>query len=147
MLKIPKMPIREITSYNSEEMDAINGFLKLLDEHTPISQQMLKELISSDSSHLFFVFDEKENCMGMLTVGIYVSPTGKKAWIEDVVVSENYRGQGVGKKLMEFAIQFAKQEEVSLLTLTSRPFRVAANKLYLKLGFERKETNVYKMTF
>ena len=141
------MQRREITSYNSEAKDTINGFLKLLDEHGSISEQMLIELIFSDSSHLFFVVDENENCMGMLTVGIYISPTGKKAWIEDVVVSEIYRGQGMGKKLMEFAIQFAKQEEVSLLTLTSRPFRVAANKLYLKLGFEKKETNVYKMTF
>lgn len=147
MLKIPKMQIREIVSYNSEVKDTINSFLKLLDEHASISEQMLKELLSSESSHLFFIVDENENCMGMLTVGIYISPTGKKAWIEDVVVSEIYRGQGVGKKLMEFAIQYAKLEEVSLLTLTSRPFRVAANKLYIKLGFERKETNVYKMIF
>ena len=142
------MKIKEITSYNSETKMIIDDFLKILgDKNVSISTPMLKELISLGNSHLFFVFDESENCTGMLTIGIYISPTGKKAWIEDVVVSEDFQGQGVGKKLMEFAIQFVKQKQVSLLTLTSRPVRVAANNLYIKMGFERKETNVYKMTF
>ena len=142
------MKIKEVKNFDSGIKCVIDNFLKLLlDDHTSISEPLLKEIISSDSSHLFFVFDENENCMGMLTVGIYISPTGKKAWIEDVVVGETYQGQGIGRKLMEFAIQFVKQNEVSLLTLTSRPAKVAANKLYIKLGFEKKETNVYKMTF
>jgi len=142
------MKIKEITSYNSETKMIIDDFLKILgDKNVSISTPMLQELISLGNSHLFFVFDESENCTGMLTIGIYISPTGKKAWIEDVVVSEDFQGQGVGKKLMEFAIQFVKQKQVSLLTLTSRPVRVAANNLYIKMGFERKETNVYKMTF
>jgi len=142
------MKIKEITSYNSETKMIIDDFLKILgDKNVSISTPMLQELISLGNSHLFFVFDESENCTGMLTIGIYISPTGKKAWIEDVVVSEDFQGQGVGKKLMEFAIQFVKQKQVSLLTLTSRPVRVVANNLYIKMGFERKETNVYKMTF
>jgi len=141
------MKIREITSFNSEIKTTIDDFLKILgSKNVSISASMLKKLISADNSHLFFVFDEDENCMGMLTVGIYVSPTGTKAWIEDVVVREMYQRQGVGKNLVAFAIQFAKQKQVNLLTLTSNPSRVAANKLYVKLGFERKETNVYKMT-
>lgn len=140
--------IKEITRFNSETKTLIDNFLKiLLEKDASISIPMLSDLIASDSSHLFFVFDESENCMGMLTIGIYISPTGKKAWIEDVVVGEIYQGRGVGQKLMAFAIQFAKQNQVSLLTLTSNPARVAANKLYVKLGFERKETNVYKMVF
>ena len=80
----------------------------------------------------------------MLTVGIYISPTGKKAWIEDVVVDESYRGKGIGQMLMNFAVDYVKQMKVSVLMLTSNPSRIAANKLYVKLGFEKKETNVYR---
>lgn len=142
------MKIEEITSFSSNAKTIIDDFLKILiDRELSISEAMLKEIISSDSSHLFFAFDESDICMGMLTIGIYISPTGKKAWIEDVVVGEDYQGQGMGKKLMAFAIQFVKQQEVSLLTLTSNPARVAANRLYVKMGFEKKETNVYKMAF
>ena len=142
------MKIKEITTFSNEAKTIIDDFLKILvDRELSILESMLKEIISSDSSHLFFAFDESNICMGMLTIGTYISPTGKKAWIEDVVVGEDYQGQGMGKKLMAFAIQFVKQQQVSLLTLTSNPARIAANKLYMKLGFERKETNVYKMTF
>ena len=142
------MEIKEITNYTTEVKVLINDLLKfLVNDEITISEARLKELISAENSHLFLVFEETENCMGMLTIGLYISPTGKKAWIEDVVVSENYRGRGVGKKLMEFAINFVKKKEVSLLMLTSKPLRIAANNLYVKLGFEKKETNVYKMTF
>jgi ribosomal protein S18 acetylase RimI-like enzyme len=81
----------------------------------------------------------------MLTVGIYHSPTGGKAWIEDVVVDENFRGQGLSKLLVLHAIEFVKSQHIPLLMLTSNPSRIAANKLYQSMGFERKETNVYRM--
>lgn len=142
------MKIKEITSYSSNAKTIIDDFLKILvDRELSISELLLKEIISSDSSHLFFAFDESDICMGMLTIGIYISPTGKKAWIEDVIVSESYRGMGIGKKIMDFAIQFVKEQDVSLLMLTSNPARVAANSLYVKLGFEKKETNVYRMVY
>jgi GNAT superfamily N-acetyltransferase len=141
------MEIREITSFSIETKTIIEIFLKLLvEKNVSISELMLKELIVSENSHLFFAFDESGNCMGMLTIGIYISPLGKKAWIEDVVVDEIYQGQQVGKNLIEFAIKFANQEQVGLLMLTSNPKRVAANNLYIKSGFDRKETNFYKMT-
>ena len=140
------MKIKEITTYNRETKTIIDDLLKVLvNKNLSISIPVLQELIALDNTHLFFVSDDSDNCMGMLTLGIYISPTGKKAWIEDVVVSEVYQGHGVGKKLMTFAIQFAKQKQVGQLSLTSNPSRFAANKLYAKLGFERKETNVYEM--
>lgn len=142
------MEIREVNSYSAAVKSQIDDFLVLLTKNeVSFTAATLKEIISSDSSHLFFAFDADKNCMGMLTIGIYISPTGKKAWIEDVVVSESYRGQGIGKKLMDFAIQFVKEQGVSLLMLTSNPARVAANNLYVKLGFEKKETNVYRMVY
>ena len=82
---------------------------------------------------------------GMLTVGIYHSPTGGKAWIEDVVMDEKYRGQGFSKQLVTHAVRFVKEQGIPLIMLTSNPTRIAANKLYQKLGFEQKQTNVYRM--
>ena len=142
------MKIKEITDYSIELKNIIDNFLKLLVvKPVPISEPMLKELIASNNNHLFFAIDDSDNYMGMLTLGIYISPSGKKGWIEDVVVNDVYRRQGVGKALTEFAIQFAKQKQVDLLTLTSKPSRVAANNLYIKLGFEKKVTNVYQHNF
>ena len=145
-LKTLKMKIKEITSYQKETKTIIDDFLKLLiNKNASISESMTKNLIASDNSHLFFAFDESENCMGMLTLGIYISPSGKKAWVEDVTVGEPYQGQGIGEKMMKFATDFAKERHVKLLMLTSNPKRVAANSLYKKMGFEIKETNVYNM--
>ena len=102
------MTIREITELTPELKKIIDDFLKLLvARELHVSSSLLKELVESGTSHLFFAFDENDSCMGMLTLGIYVSPTGKKACIEDVVVAEEYRGTGVGEGLMKFAIDFA----------------------------------------
>ena len=108
------------------------------------TESMFHELLASYHSHLFFL-QQNEQIAGMLTVGIYHSPTGGKAWIEDVVVDENFRGQGLSKLLVLHAIEFVKSHHIPLLMLTSHPSRIVANKLYQSMGFERKETNVYRM--
>jgi len=80
----------------------------------------------------------------MLSIGTYKTPTGIKVWIEDVVVDESYRGKGIGKELMNFAVNYSKSLGAKDVRLTSRPSRIAANKLYSKLGFKKYETNFYK---
>lgn len=142
------MEIREINASSPKIHTAVQHFIDLL-VSTPytISSETLEALIQSENSHLFLAFDEAENILGMLTVGIYYSPTGKKAWIEDVVVDDIARRQGLGEKLVQHAIAFVKSKDVSLLMLTSNPAREAANRLYPRVGFSRKETNVYKMSF
>lgn len=80
------------------------------------------------------------------TLCVYESPTGRKASVEDVVVSQASRGRHIGRMLMEHIIAFAHTNLADVdLCLTSRPHRVAANNLYRSLGFQPKETNVYKM--
>ena len=111
-----------------------------------LTESMFRQLVESANSHLFFLIKD-EQIAGMLTVGIYYSPTGGKAWIEDVVVDEAFRGQGLSKLLVAHAIEFTKSQQIPSLMLTSNPKRIAANKLYQKMGFERKETNVYRMKF
>lgn len=140
------MRIEEITSYHPELLPTINKFLNLLvDNNYLITKQQVEAIISDTNSHLFFAVDEKGVQMGMLTVGFYHAPTGKKAWIEDVVVGEKYRGLGVGESLTNFAIQFAKDQQADLVMLTSKPSRISANNLYRKVGFEQRETNVYRI--
>ena len=142
------MKIKEVSSLSKKTISVIDQFLTILfEKNRSISKQTLDEFVSSENSHLFFAFDTDENCMGMITVGIYVSTSGKKSWIEDVVVGKEYRGRGIGRKLTEHAIDFSKKKGVELLMLTSKPRRIAANKIYSGLQFERKETNVYKMEF
>jgi ribosomal protein S18 acetylase RimI-like enzyme len=140
------MIIKEINTLTPAIQKVIHHFIDLL-VSTPyaLSQETLMALVASENSHLFLAYDDSENIVGMLTVGIYYSPTGKKAWIEDVVVDDIYRGQGIGEKLMQHAIEFVKIKDVSLLMLTSHPSRIAANKLYPRVGFNIRETNVYKM--
>ncbi|GAB6119316.1 GNAT family N-acetyltransferase [Dysgonomonas termitidis] len=111
-----------------------------------MTESYYRKLLASDNSYLFFITDGG-NIAGMLTVGVYKSPTGIKAWIEDVVVDDSYRGQGLGRLLVEHAISFAGSLGAGSLMLTSNPSRVAANKLYQSLNFARKETNVYRMAF
>lgn len=142
------MHIEEVTANTTGLTDAINRFLCLLTSTGhPITESDLAALIASGNSHLFVAIDEQGSYAGMITVGIYRSPTGKKAWIEDVVVDEAYRGRGVGKQLTQHAIAFARLQQVKLLSLTSNPARIAANQLYPNVGFLRKETNVYVMRF
>lgn len=80
----------------------------------------------------------------MLTLALFRIPTGVRAWIEDVVVDEAARGQGVGAELTGAAIRLANQRGARTVDLTSRPSREAANRLYQRLGFVQRETNVYR---
>lgn len=140
------MQIIEITQYSLALQNALTGFLEeLTNREMVLEENFLRDLIESPNSHLFCAVDTDGNYVGTVTVGIYLSPTGKKAWVEDVVVSEQQRGLGIGKALTEHAITFARQQQVQSLMLTSNPTRVAANQLYRKLGFEQRTTNVYRM--
>ena len=137
--------IFEVTEAKKEYVDAVNRLLvQLSSSPTFVTLEYLVEIIDSGSSHLFFA-ESEGGVVGMLTVGQYLAPTGRKMWIEDVVVDEAARGRSVGRMLVEYAISFVKEIGAGTLMLTSRPSRVAANNLYRSCGFEPKETNMYRM--
>ena len=137
--------IIKINTYSQEYHEAMQRFLdQLTTNPMTLTEAMFRQLLDSENSHLFFLVKD-EQIAGMLTVGIYHSPTGGKAWIEDVVVDEAFRGQGLSKLLVAHAIEFTKSMGIPSLMLTSNSKRIAANKLYQAMGFERKETNVYRM--
>lgn len=139
--------IVEIKTYSAEYHEAMQRFLdQLTTNPMTLTEEMFRQLLASENSHLFFLMKD-EQIAGMLTVGIYYSPTGGKAWIEDVVVDETFRGQGLSKLLVAHAIEFTQSQGIPSLMLTSNPKRIAANKLYQAMGFTHKETNVYRMKF
>lgn len=138
------MQILKITEYTMQLNESINRFLKLLTGRVHmISRDSLVQIIDNKMTSLFVLVDEQGRERGMLTLACYSSPWGKKAWIEDVVVDEGFRGKGWGRKLIEHAIQEAKDQKVDVVMLTSNPKRIAANKLYQSMEFDQKETNVY----
>lgn len=126
-------------------VEAINALLKQLSTSPQqFTADSLLEIISSSASHLF-ILECEEKPVGMLTLGEYLAPTGRKMWIEDVVVDNAFRGRSFGAMLVKHAIEFASSLGAGTLMLTSRPSRVAANALYRSCGFLPKETNMYKM--
>jgi len=111
----------------------------------PPTQDELQTLIAFEGSVLLAARQEQGRpILGVATVSLVRAPTGVHARLEDVVVDEAARGQGVGAALTEAAIVVAREWGANYLALTSNPHREAANKLYQKLGFKHWETNVYR---
>lgn len=106
----------------------------------------LQAIIDAPDSVLFIATDDGA-IVGSLTLGLYRIPTGVKAWIEDVVVDDAARGKGVGDALNRAALEEARARGAKHVSLTSRPSREAANRLYQRLGFEPYDTNVYRFTY
>jgi ribosomal protein S18 acetylase RimI-like enzyme len=130
-------------------VDLVEAFERLtpqLSSSSPApSAEVLAEIIASPATALFLARDGSEGAiLGSLTLALFRIPTGLRAWIEDVVVDESARGQGVGMALNEAALDRARQAGARTVDLTSRPSREAANRLYRRLGFVERETNVYR---
>jgi len=119
--------------------------LQLTQTSAPPSLDLLQALIADTSSTLLLARDESNKIVGALTLVIYHVPTGIRSIIEDVIVDESARGQKVGEQLMLKAIEIAKEKKASNISLTSNPQRVVANRLYIKLGFTKRETNSYQL--
>lgn len=111
----------------------------------PLSEEYLHHILRSENTHLFVLYDEEQQLSGMATVCLCASPTGVKAWVEDVVVSAASRGRGYGRQLVNKCIETARMGDAQKVMLTSRPSREAANRLYRSMGFVPRETNVYSL--
>lgn len=139
------MTIREVKRYSKKVHKAVARLLPQLDpDIEAITKKRLKAIIKSGNSHFFIAESEEGDIAGMLTVVVYLIPAGIKLWVEDVVVDHSFRGKGIGRKLMLHAMKFAEIIGAGSVDLTSRPSREAANNLYNDMGFELRETNVYR---
>lgn len=106
----------------------------------------LTEMVESPAITLLIARDPDASgaIVGSLTLAMFRIPTGRRAWIEDVVVDTAQRGKGIGEALTREALRVAKEAGATTVDLTSRPSREAANRLYQRVGFEKRETNIYR---
>src|SRR3990167_6204374 len=144
--------IERVTSPESVALADINELLPQLHTSTanaddPIGTQADLDAITSDKNIIFAVARDGSKVIGMATWYLIVKFGKKIGYVEEVVVSEAYRGQGIGRKLLELIIDEAKKVQTRQLYLTSRDGRTAANSLYQKLGFEKRDTNNYRLKF
>jgi ribosomal protein S18 acetylase RimI-like enzyme len=127
-----------------ELLDAVRRLVPQLSKSAPpVSEDELAEIVGGPAT-TFFVARVDGVIMGCLTLVVFRLPTGVRAWIEDVVVDDAARGHGVGAALNVAAIAVADERGARTLDLTSRPSREAANRLYQRLGFVQRDTNVYR---
>lgn len=139
------MEIQVLQSYTQAQFEDLKQLLSDLSDRVNFTQTDLMLVLKDSNCHLYVILDS-ERIVRCATLCVFHSPTGTKASIEDVVVSSAYRGQHLGKQLMEYVLEQAKAFAPIELHLTSNPMRVAANKLYQSIGFQKKETNCYQMT-
>ena len=139
------MEIQVLQSYTQAQFEDLKQLLSDLSDRVNFTQTDLMLVLKDSNCHLYVILDS-ERIVRCATLCVFHSPTGTKASIEDVVVSSAYRGQHLGKQLMEYVLEQAKAYAPIELHLTSNPMRVAANKLYQSIGFQKKETNCYQMS-
>ena len=137
--------IEEASAVSDELVDAFARLVPQLSRSSaPPSREELAEMVGAPGTHVLLARDAGGAIVGSLTLVTFRIPTGMRAWIEDVVVDEAGRGQGVGEALNRFALDVARTDGCRTVDLTSRPSREAANRLYRRLGFEARDTNVYR---
>ncbi len=136
------MQIERVTTVNDELVAAIARLMPQLATARPPSRAELAEQLASPACVLLVARDPE--IVGTLSLGVYRSITGLHAWIEDVVVDEAARGRGIGEALTRAGIRAAQALGAHEVNLTSRPSRVAANHLYQKMGFQLRQTNLYR---
>lgn len=137
----------EATKVTPELVDAFARLVpQLSSSNPPPTDEQLAAIVSSRSVVLLMARDrESDELVGSLTLALFRIPTGLRAWIEDVVVDESARGRGVGEALNRAAIERAREAGARTVDLTSRPSREAANRLYRRLSFQPRDTNVYRL--
>jgi ribosomal protein S18 acetylase RimI-like enzyme len=119
---------------------------QLSTSNPPPPLEAVQAMLEHGAITQFVARDEGDQIVGVSTLAVFPIPTALRAWVEDVIVDEASAGQGIGQQLTEAMLDHARQLGCATVDLTSRPSRAAANHLYEKVGFTRRETNVYRFT-
>ena len=147
---VPGAPSVEIYEATEVTDDLVAAFVRLVPQLSssspPTTRAELAAIVGSDATVLLMARDRQGRIVGSLTLAVFRIPTGVRAWIEDVVVDGEARGAGVGEALVAEAVARARAVGARTVDLTSRPSRDAANRLYVRLGFEARTTNVYRFS-
>ena len=140
------MEIIAIEKYSETVLSGINNLLPGLSSSAKsLDEDALKKILDNPAVHVL-IAEENSACLGTLSLVVFPITTGIRARVEDVVVCESARGKGVGKMLIKHAIELAKSLGAKTIDLTSRPSKTAANNLYKNVGFEARETSVYRLS-
>jgi ribosomal protein S18 acetylase RimI-like enzyme len=138
--------IEQVGRVDDELVAAFERLIPQLSSSSPPPSREHLESMVANTDTVLFVARVDGSILGSLTLAFYRIPTGLKAWIEDVVVDGDARGRGAGELLSVAALDEARRRGAKDVSLTSRPSREAANRLYLRIGFEARSTNVYRYT-
>ncbi|WP_433795829.1 GNAT family N-acetyltransferase [Actinoplanes sp. CA-252034] len=137
--------IEVVRSVTEDLVESFGRLLPQLSRSAPVlDAAALRELIEWPGNRVL-VARLDGRIVGTLTLVTFPIPTGLRAWIEDVVVDEEARGHGVGAALTGEAVRIAREAGARTVDLTSRPTRVAANRLYERLGFEIRDSKVFRL--
>jgi ribosomal protein S18 acetylase RimI-like enzyme len=140
------MQIEIVNEGTVELQDAFQRLVpQLTNNNPPPSLNDLTALVRDSSSTLMVARGDAGKIIGALTLTVYRVPTGVRSIIEDVIVDNSARGGGVGEALMKRAVEIAREKGASNISLTCNPMREAANKLYQRMGFKKRETNAYQI--
>lgn len=128
-------------------LDAVRNLLgQLSSKEHPMNSDLLAEILQAPGTYVYLLHQKSDDTIvGMITLGSYLLLTGRKWWVEDVVIDEAHRGKGLGHFLLQHVRNEVAGQGGGSLLLTSRPSRIAANALYQSEGYQRRETNVYKL--
>jgi len=141
------MEVMRVIEVTDEISAAFNYLIPQLSSSSAVpSQEQLQEIATNDSLFIARDPDAGGKILGSLTLVSFRIPTGVRAWIEDVVVDEAARGKGIGEALTRAALDRAAELGARTVDLTSRPSREAANRLYQRVGFKLRESNLYRFT-
>lgn len=143
-----KIIIEQLTVFSPEDAEAIKRLAQTLGKnYLKLTDEDVKDMLTSSSTNILVAREEKGKIVGMLTLLIYRIPYTKKSYLDDLVVDEGYRGLGIGTRLLEKSLEIAREKGAIYVDLTASPERIAGNRLYEKLGFKKRETNVYRLVF
>ncbi len=141
------MDITRVLEITDEIAEAFKYLVPQLSASSLIpTKEQLQEIADNDALFIARDPDDADKILGSLTLVIFRIPTGIRAWIEDVVVDETARGKGIGEALTRAALTRAGELGARTVDLTSRPSREAANRLYQRMGFKLRESNLYRYT-
>lgn len=136
--------LREATVEAAAQLEALMPHLTDV-ERPMVDVERLGEIVRNPHSALFVARNGEGEIVGALTILHYTAPVTDKLWIEDVVVTPSVRGFGLGRRLVETAIEWGREKfPTATVYLTSNPSRTAARALYTSLGFEEYNTGVFK---
>jgi ribosomal protein S18 acetylase RimI-like enzyme len=139
--------ITELVEIDDSVVAAFDHLIPQLSSNSrPPDYDRLADIAANPNTQLLVAREsDTQQIVGTLCLAFYRIPTGLQARIEDVIVDGGMRGHGVGELLTHNAVDRARTAGAKAVGLTSRPSREAANRLYQRLGFEQRSTNVYQM--